>query len=74
MVMKDKLERISEQMINQINNDDGEMAHSKADDLLVELIDLLSRRSKHKEIIQEIIEDYNKVLKWWIKRVTEEKL
>ena len=64
MVMKDKLERISEQMINQINNDDGEMAHSKADDLLVELIDLLSRRSKHKEIIQEIIEDYNKVLKW----------
>lgn len=64
MVMKDKLEIISEQMIAQMNNHDGEMAHSKADDLLVELIDLLSRRSKYKEIIQEIIEDYDKVLKW----------
>ena len=48
-----------------VHNDDLEVAHGDADDLLIETIRLLAKRTKHAPIAGKIIAAYGNVGKWY---------
>ena len=50
-------EKIIKELKNEQNNDDIEMAHSNADDLLCEFLISLG--------YQDVVYEYNKVSKWY---------
>jgi hypothetical protein len=63
-VQQDKHEQLNEihlQMVELQHDGDTEAAHSDADDLLVEALEVLAG----KEYIEPLIEAYNKVDKWY---------
>jgi len=50
-------EKIIKELKNEQNNDDTEIAHSNADDLLCEFLISLGH--------QDVVDEYNKVSKWY---------
>lgn len=63
--MEEKLNKILKSMNEEVENTDTEIAHGVADDLLVELVELLSKRSKFRKNIEEILKKYHSVSKWY---------
>lgn len=60
------LKRILVEMTKQAGNSDYELAHGVADDLLVELIEVIvDYCGDYESEIKEILEQYEKVGKWY---------
>ncbi len=60
-----KLDEILTEMTGWAEPSDPEIAHGRADDLLVDLARTLARRSKHKEQVERILAKYEAVEKWY---------
>lgn len=63
--MLESLCNILSEMKKNVQNDDWEDAHSKADELLISLIEIISENHEYNNISSKIIEEYMKVGKWY---------
>ena len=64
--MKRTLARMLKEMGDAVSNDDYEVAHGNADNLLIELIEkLVDHTGIYETEVVEILEEYKKVGKWY---------
>jgi len=64
--VKRTLARMLKEMGDAVSNDDYEVAHGNADNLLIELIEkLVDHTGIYETEVVEILEEYKKVGKWY---------
>ena len=65
-MIRRQLKGILIDMIEQVNDNDTEKAHVKADDLLVELVEtIVDYTGVYESEIKDILKQYQKVGKWY---------